>query len=190
MLHLLVSQTPKFCHGKNDRPQHGDAHPLASGDGTGTQRGSDVEGAVGMMGGWEVVTGDVSDIYRNFTVPPQSSMGSEQNIGWETKWCILYLCYAFVSYYYDFPTAFWFAWIFWNHKGRWFVFSFRHKKLIIQAFLSLVVQVGEGSQQLLNGNLKWGRIKLDANLLVILRTFPCTNALLGLVIAMTLGISS
>lgn len=36
-----------------------------------------------------------------------------------------------------------------------------------------------GSQQLLNGNLKWGRIKLDANLLVILRTFPHTNALFG-----------
>lgn len=65
---------------------------------------------------------------------------------WMTKkWCILYLLFfAFVSYYYDFPTAFWFAWIFWNHKGRWFVFSLRHKKLIIQTFLSLVVQVGEG----------------------------------------------
>ena len=47
------------------------------------------------------------------------------------------------------------------------------------------------------GTLNGGRIKLDANLLVILRnllvilrTFPCTNALFGLVIVMTLGISS
>lgn len=70
----LVSQRPKFGHGRT-RPQHGDAHPLASGDGTGTQRGSDVEGAFleGREDGrWSQV--DVSEIYRNFTVLPEFYM--------------------------------------------------------------------------------------------------------------------